>query len=478
MAEIYEINTNAILNGNARRDFVGFVGQTAPRIDVTPFHGQYYKILEMFATGEIKRLIISVPPQHGKSEGSSRLLPAWILGREPDTKIAIASYAASLSKSFNRDVQAYMSDQLFAEVFPSVILPQSGDAEIRTSEEFEIIKHKGGVKSVGRGGSLTGYSVDVMILDDIYKDFQEANSPIIRAAAWDWYINVIKTRLHNNSRELIVFTRWNENDLIGQIEQNETVIEPRTIDEIKDVIKSNPKAWIKLNFEAIKESDETEIDPRKLGDVLWATKHSRDTLIEKRNIAPLRFDCMYQGKPESAEGYLYSQFPTYDSKPATISKKCYVDTADTGDDFLCAITYETTADGRVYVTDVLYTQEAMESTERRVPELLRRNGTRQTTIESNNGGRGFARVIQDKTRGFCKVVWFHQSQNKESRILTNAPIVNDILMPFDWEQRFPEFARAVLTYKRIFAANKYDDAPDVLTGIAETERRTAKRRII
>lgn len=93
------------------------------------------------------------------------------------------------------------------------------DNYLRNSEEFEIVNKKGGLKAVGRGGALTGNAVDVMIMDDIYKDYAESNSPIIREAAWDWYTTVVKTRLHNDSQELIVFTRWHEDDLIGRLEK-------------------------------------------------------------------------------------------------------------------------------------------------------------------------------------------------------------------------------------------------------------------
>jgi predicted phage terminase large subunit-like protein len=461
------------------RYFSIYAEQIEASLEMTEFHRNYYAVLEAFAEGRIKRLIVSIAPQHGKSTGSSRILPSYLLGKAPDKKITISSYAATLAKSFNRDVQRYMDTREYRYFFPSTKIPRDGQHGkgkwVRNNDEFEIVGRKGGLRAVGRGGALTGYMVDIMIMDDIYKDYKEANSPLIRDAAWDWYINVVKTRLHNDSQELIVFTRWHEDDIIGRIEEVEKVVTITSLEQIEGIEKN---AWVKVNFEAIKDSPKTDLDNRNRGDALWSSKHGIESLIEKRKLSPIRFECLYQGAPESKEGLLYERFKTYVKLPVTHSKKAKVDTADKGDDFLCAITYEVGADGYVYVTDVLYTQEPMEVTEKATQELLERNGTRACKIESNNGGRGFARVIKANVKG-CKVTWYHQSENKEARILTNAPIVNDkILFPQDWEQRWKEFYKAVTKYKRLFRANKHDDAVDVLTAIAEDDLASRKKRII
>ena len=116
--------------------------------------------------------------------------------------------------------------------------------------------------------------------------------------------------------------------------------------------------------------------------------------------------------------------------------------------------------------------------------MLQRNQTTQARIESNNGGRGFGRAVEKNlfAQGYrtCAVKLFHQTANKESRILTYAPTVQKLIrMPEDWKIRWPEFAADLETFKRIFRANAHDDAPDALTGIVETENapKTAKIRL-
>lgn len=455
----------------ARRKLFYFAKSTMPTFDETPFHRAYYSVLDEFAAGRIKKLIVSVPPQHGKSQGSTRFLPAFMLGKKPHLKIGLASYSATLAKSFNRDIQKIIDTANYEAIFPNTKINSKRvvavDSYLRNSEEFDIIDNIGNLKAVGRGGGLTGHPVDVMIMDDLYKDFMEANSPVVRQAAWDWYTTVVKTRLHNDSQEIIVFTRWHEDDIIGRLETAGLV---REIKSLKDIDNLGDK-WAKVNFEAIKESDPTELDPRELNEVLYAKRHSLKSLEEKRELDPINFGSLYQGDPQPKEGLLYSDFSTYTRLPEAKKKGNYTDTADKGDDYLCSICYDVgKLDGKIYVTDILYTQEAMEITEPAVASMFSRNQTREANIESNNGGRGFARAVEAIVGNSTKVGWFHQSENKESRILTNAStVMNNIVMPVDWVTRFPKFAAHVMTYKKLFKANKYNDAPDTLTGIVEKE---------
>lgn len=147
-----------------------------------------------------------------------------MLGLDPDKKICIGSYAATIARDFNRDVQRIIDTANYRDLFPETYLNGSNvvtmaNTYLRNSDVIEMVGHKGSLRVVGRGGSLTSKTVDVSILDDVYKDYAEGNSPIVRNAAWKWYTTVVRTRLHNDSQELIVFTRWHDDDLIGRIEK-------------------------------------------------------------------------------------------------------------------------------------------------------------------------------------------------------------------------------------------------------------------
>ena len=450
--------------------FAEFATKVYPFLEMQPFHKVYYRLLEEFARGRVRKLIISMPPQHGKSVGATTLLPAYMLGLDPDLRVAIASYSALLASRFNRRAQRILESREYGEIFPETTIKRGGRPPeyIRTSDEVEIVGRRGELLSVGREGSLTGNRVDCFILDDLYKDAMEADSPIVRANCWEWYTSVVKTRMHNASSELIVFTRWHDEDLIGELCRCEDVVLLR---EWSDLGRVPPYGWAMLNFEALKSSPPCGLDPRREGEALWEERQNRELLLAKRRLDPLRFECMYQGRPATQEGLLYgTQFAEYDVLPADIVRRAnYTDTADTGDDYLCSVSYAVDADGVIYVVDAVYSREPMEVTESMVADMLVRSQTRVAMVESNNGGRGFARAVQ-RLAPYVKVEWFHQSANKEARILSNsATVLHNVRFPRDWQRRWGELYTHLTTYRRDFRSNRWHDAADVITGIVETE---------
>lgn len=472
----------------ARRKLLWFAQYMNPRFKPTPFHVAYYRVLDMFISGQIQNLIIQAPPQHGKSEGSSRNLPAKVLGMFPDKKVILASYAATIAKDFNRDVQKIIDKEEYREIYPETTLNGSNVVTVaanslRNSDVFQIVGHAGEFRVVGRGGALTSKTADVMIFDDLYKDSQEANSPVIRATAWDWYTKVARTRLHNDSQQLIVFTRWHPEDIIGKIIENETVIFVEKWDDLLHVPKG---AWVLVNFEAIKTGNPTEIDQREKGVALWPERHSIERLESMRKIDPVGFQCLYQGSPGDAAGRLYQPFKTWVEKSdygTLIRKGCYIDVADEGDDFLAGATYDVYKSPEqvwnehkrrfepllyALITNVEYTDENTDVTTVTVPRMINEQGCEKVWVESNNGGSQFEKTIKRKIRAIS--VPFYQGANKESRVVTNAPFVNQcIIMPFGWETRFPKFYKNITEFLRKFDANDHDDAADMLTGIYEKE---------
>lgn len=450
--------------------FGDFACGVYPFLELRWFHRTYYRVLEAFAAGRIRKLIVTMPPQHGKSVGASTLLPAYLLGLNPDLRVAIASYSSSLASKFNRRVQRIIDSPEYAAFFPATTIKRGSKPPeyLRTADEVEIVGRRGGLLSVGREGALTGNRVDCFILDDLYKDAMEANSPIVRENCWEWYTSVVKTRMHNFSGELIVFTRWHEEDLIGTLCRREPFVEFTDWAQL-DALPAD--TWLYLNFEALKSRAPSLVDPRAPGEALWEELHSAELLLSKRRLDPLRFECMYQGHPSTREGLLYGDnFLLYDDLPHEIVRWAnYTDTADTGDDYLCSLSYAVDPDGVIYITDAVYSREPMEVTERLVGSMLCESGTRVAVVESNNGGRGFARAVQTLAPQ-VRVEWFHQSANKEARILSNAAtVIHTVRFPRGWASRWPELYAHLTTYLRKFRANRWHDAADVLTGVVERE---------
>lgn len=472
----------------ARKNLTSFAKYIDPNIVLTDFHLVYYVILDMFAHGLIKKLMITAPPQHGKSEGSSRKTPSFMLGLNPDCKIAIGCYAASVAQDFNRDCQRIIDSEQYRKVFPDTFLNRSNivtlsNMYLRNTNVFECVGHRGGLRVVGRGGGLTSKTVDVMIMDDVYKDYEEGNSTAIRNKAWRWYTTVVRKRLHNMSQELIVFTRWSEDDLIGRIEKIEQVIDVTYWADLENIPEG---AWIRINFQAIKESEPTELDPRPRGTALWNDRHNLNKLLAERKLDPMQFECLNQGNPGASVGRLYQPFKTWIEKKdwgTYLRSGNYTDVADEGNDFMFSACYDIyKSENQVFnektkrfepllfalITDMEMTSENTDITTVTVPAMINRNGTQKVWVESNAGGAQFEKAIKKKIKAMTEA--FHQGGNKESRVITSAAFVNThIIFPFGWETRFKPVFDHVTTFLRDFSANTHDDPEDGLTGIYEKE---------
>ena len=455
--------------GLRERNLLSFTRYTLPSFIPAPFHVAYYEVLTRFAMGEIKKLMITMPPQHGKSEGATRRLPAFVLGQDPDKRIAIVSYNATKARKFNRELQRIMDDDRYYELFPQTLLAgQTSYQEqgkrsrnyARNADECEIVGYQGSFKTIGVGGSLTGEPVDMLIMDDLYKDAASAWSPVIRQNVADWYDTVASTRLHNDSQQLMVFTRWHMEDLAGRLLEQEGEYHP--ID--------NPQGWTLISFPAIQNKPPSELDPRAEGEPLWPERHSLSKLLEIKERTPTVFESMYQQNPQPSQGLMYEEFTCYTELPYRSQSVAYIDAADSGADYLCALFYKEAEEGN-YIIDVLYTKEPMEVTETTLTYMLQQHQVERCHIESNNGGGLFVSNLQqrayDMGNRLTRFYPFHQGQNKAARIFAASASVQKLIkMPLDWKKRFPKFARDLTGYLRV-GSNAHDDAPDALTGSVE-----------
>ena len=254
------------------------------------YHRQMCDALDEMLKGNIKRLMIFTPPQHGKTEIVSRCFPAFALGRNPDLMFAGCSHTADLASRFNRDVQRIIDSDIYRRVFPDSqlssknVVSNSQGNYLRNSDAFEIVGHRGRYESVGIGGPLTGKTVDIGVIDDPVKDAVESASPVSRARLWEWYTDVFSTRLNNGSRVLLIMTRWHEDDLAGRI------------------LAAEGDKWKVLRFRALKEEGDSDEDPRMIGDALWPEKHNKESILDQKARSQRTYDALYQQRPAPSEG--------------------------------------------------------------------------------------------------------------------------------------------------------------------------------
>lgn len=241
--------------------------------------------LEECEAGRMPRLIITMPPRHGKSELASRRFPAWFMGRDPYRQMIFATYNQEFAQDFGRSVRETMRMPVYQQVFPGCKLRTGSAAADRIQTD------EGGLAVfVGTGGSLTGRGADLLIIDDPIKDREEADSKTFRDKLWSWFTEVAMTRLMPGGRVVIIMTRWHEDDLIGRLTD-----------------KSNPcfnpdeaVNWKVLALPAI--ADEDDPMGRKPGEALWPERFPLESLDQIRRLNARGFSALYQGRPTPDDG--------------------------------------------------------------------------------------------------------------------------------------------------------------------------------
>lgn len=292
-----------LLRRRAKDNLLDFTMYCNFRYNPQPFHRYIADRLTQFIfSKKAEKLMIFVPPQHGKTELVSRNLPAFAYGHFLDLKIVGASYSSGLASANNRDVQRIIGSPEYGRIFPDTMIDRGNDSM------FQLAGHKENYKAVGILGGLTGHGVDVGIIDDPIKDNMEAQSKVYRDRAWEWYLKVFLTRLHNRSKQLIIMTRWHEDDLCGRI------------------LRAEPDEWEVIIFRAIREDEIVPYDIRPVGTALWEDMHSLAKLYKMQSISLTTFNSLHQQRPRALEGNIFKKhwFRTFQMSEIQGLPVCFV----------------------------------------------------------------------------------------------------------------------------------------------------------
>jgi predicted phage terminase large subunit-like protein len=275
-----------------RKQLVNFITYTDENYDPQWFHEIACKYLDKLQSGEIKKLMMFVPPQHGKSTMSSINFPAYCLGKNPSEKIILGSYNKTKATEFTNKVRKLVKEKTYKELFPDMHL--SG---VDSMEYFET-SQGGFLKSAGMDSGVTGTSATLLIIDDPFKGRSESNSQTIRDKVWNTYNDDFLTRLDDEGRVLMLYTRWHEDDIAGRI-----LNEKSTYYHEKEASE-----WVVVVFQALKQDTlpfKTAVqydDPRGFDEALWEEKHSRETIARRRERNPSSFNSLYQQTPTASDG--------------------------------------------------------------------------------------------------------------------------------------------------------------------------------
>jgi predicted phage terminase large subunit-like protein len=267
-------------------NLIEFTKHTNPQYVSAKHHQLIADKLEAVERGDIDRLMIFMPPRHGKSELASKRFPAWCLGRNPTRQIIAASYNSDLANDFGRNVRNIVDEPEFREVFPSVTLATDSHAANRMNTS-----HGGAYVAAGVGTAVTGRGAHIALIDDPFKDREEADSERRRDIVWDWYRSTLFTRLMPGGAIVLIQTRWHEDDLAGRL------------------LESEADQWEVLELPAI----DTD------GKALWPEWYDERALERiKATVGPREWSALYQQRPQPDEGTFFQRawFKEWEAKPA------------------------------------------------------------------------------------------------------------------------------------------------------------------
>lgn len=336
----------------ARDGLLAFTQYTFPPYIADPVHHLIARELGRVVAGEINRLMVFAPPQHGKSELTSVRLPAFWLGKRPHDPVIVSSYGASLAESKSRQVRDTVESESYGALFDKVRTRQDS----RAVQNWRLASHRGSMLAVGVGGPVTGHGAMLGIIDDPHENWEQAQSQTMRDKVWEWFRGTFRTRIWEGGAIVLIMTRWHEDDLAGRL------------------LGDQPGQWSVLRLPALAESQEErdennrrmglpvgEPDPlgRAAGEPLSPARFSRGYLDEtRRDVGSQVWAAEYQGSPRVPEGNRFKRdwFPVVDAAPVNAERVRYWDLAASESKSAkrtAGVLMARDADGTIFIEDVV-----------------------------------------------------------------------------------------------------------------------------
>jgi predicted phage terminase large subunit-like protein len=445
-----------LLNAALRHDFGTFIQRSfqtvAPgiayqdnwHVDAIAWH------LRQCFDGEIKRLIITVPPRHLKSICASVAFPAWVLGRDPTRRIICASYGIELATKHARDCRTVMQSSWYRQIFRTTRINRAKRAE----DDFETTRH-GFRLATSVGGALTGRGGNFLIIDDPIKP-ADANSEVRRKSVKEWFDSTLYSRLDNKNDDVIILVmqRVHVDDLVGHVLEKEA-------------------RWVHLDLSAIaEEAQDIPFGPglvhhRQIGELLHPAREDRETLDQaKEEMGTAAFSAQYQQRPVPVEGNLvkWDWFQVYAHPPAKDADGRIIQSWDTAsksgelNDYSVCTTWLMKGDD-YYLLDVLRERFEYPSLKRRVIELARRKNAHSVLIEDKGSGTQLIQDLRYEKTG-VRPIAIAPEGDKITRMSNQSARIEarQVFLPADapW---LDDFKAEVLA----FPYGKFDDQVDSLS---------------
>jgi len=410
----------------ARRSLLAFTEHTLPQYQRAAHQQLIAEKLEAVERGEIDRLMIFMPPRHGKSELASKRFPAWCLGKNPKRQIIAASYNSDLASDFGRNVRNIVAEPEYGQVFPGVTLSPDSQAANRFNTNA-----KGTYVAAGVGTAVTGRGADIALIDDPFKDREEADSERRRETVWDWYRSTLYTRLMPGGAIVLIQTRWHEDDLAGRL------------------LEQDPEQWDVLELPAL--------HPER--GALWPEWYDEGALLRiKETIGPREWSALYQQQPQPDEGTFFQRdwFKTWDKLP-----KCrfYLTSdfavTDGGGDYTVLTVWGIDAEGNIYRADQWKGQTASDIWIERMLDLVAKWKPCACFGEGGVIQKAVSPLISRRCRErriFSRLEWLPSVSDKPTRARSFQAYAASGRVYFEPGADLSEFL--------VFPAGKHDDEVD------------------
>ena len=461
----------------ARRDLLSFTTYTKKNYIINWHHAIIAKELDDFMSDDNRsRMVISIGPRRGKSELVSHRLPAYLFGRNPNLQVIGASYADSLAKDFNLKIQRIMDSMEYKRVFPdirlmgdnekrnNVSIKKDGSKYVRTATQFDIVGYEGSYRAAGIGSGLSGKGAELCIIDDPFKDWQDAMSEVVRLNVKNWYASVLLNRLTPKGKVIIIHTRWHEDDLIGSL-----------LSDAELDIESDQ--WEVLCFPEEYTSENKYIhslDPRREeGELLWPERYDAEWIKKRKKASGTAiWESLYQQNPTSAANAIFKPtwFQYYSTLPMDI--EYYAASWDCAfkdlksSDFVAGTVWGIKGANK-YLVYIVHEQMGIIKT---ISSMLRVNNMfklRFTLVEDKANGTPVIELMKDKIPALLA---FQATDSKASRAQAAAPQfeAGNIFLPDKFSQENRTYRSTVVEkldiiireFQRFMNGGKKDDIVD------------------
>jgi predicted phage terminase large subunit-like protein len=423
-----------------------------------PFPRALAKAMEDIANGKRKRLIVNVPPRHGKTELTSRMFIPWFMGKNPNKHVIFTGYSDVFAQDIGRDVRSNMRNPAFKQVFPHCTLEQGSEAAARLRTTFG-----GMMYFVGAGGAITGRGGDLVIVDDPIKNSEEANSVATREKLWTWFNNDVMSRfMTDEAAILLIQTRWHEDDIPGRL----------TDPTNPCYNEEEAKLWQVINMPALAEAADDPLG-RKTGEPLFPERQSLELLLSAKRRDPVAFSALYQQRPSPPDGAFFKAdmlrtYASRDELPSSLRIYAASDHAvatKQHNDRTCMIVAGVDEADRIWLLDAFLDRKPVDFVVEKMIDWMRMYKPLTWFADQDHIAKSISPFLKKRMRETGVYCHIDESKGYPDKVVKAQPILGRMSMGMVYFPSFAPWWADARDELLKFPRARHDDFVDTLSSI-------------